>query len=103
MAGLDPIKFGTSGWRARIADTYTFANVRRLSRATGEHLNEAGEAERGAVVGYDTRFLSEDFAAAAAGTLAQAGVRSAACPTPTVADDRALEDMRAAAERHFFA
>jgi len=88
-AGLDPIKFGTSGWRARIADTYTFANVRRLTRAIADHLRESGEGERGAVIGYDTRFLSEDFAAAAAGTLAQARVRCRlsvkAVPTPTVA------------------
>jgi phosphoglucomutase len=98
-AGLDPIEFGTSGWRARIADTYTFANVRRLTRAIADHLNDTGEAERGAVVGYDTRFLSEDFAAAAAGTLAQAGVRCrlalAAVPTPTVA--HAVLHHRAAA------
>jgi alpha-D-glucose phosphate-specific phosphoglucomutase len=96
---LDAIKFGTSGWRARIADTYTFANVRRLTRAIADHLRSTGEAERGAVVGYDTRFLSEDFAAAAAGTLAQAGVRSrlavAAVPTPTVA--HAVLQHRAAA------
>ena len=89
MDGLDPIKFGTSGWRARIADTYTFANVRRLTRAIADHLKETGEAAHGAVIGYDTRFLSEDFAAAAAGALAQAGVRCrlavAAVPTPTVA------------------
>ena len=99
IATLDPIKFGTSGWRARIADTYTFANVRRLSRAIADHLRESGEAERGAVVGYDTRFLSEDFAAASAGALAQAGVRCrlavAAVPTPTVA--HAVLHHRAAA------
>ena len=98
-AGLDPIKFGTSGWRARMADTYTFANVRRLTRAIADHLEETGEAEHGVVVGYDTRFLSEDFAAAAAGTLAQAGVRCrlavAAVPTPTVA--HAVLHHRAAA------
>lgn len=86
---LDPIRFGTSGWRARIAETYTFANVRRLTRAIAEHLLESGEARRGVVVGYDTRFLSEEFAAAAAGTLAQAGVPSRlavrAVPTPAVA------------------
>jgi alpha-D-glucose phosphate-specific phosphoglucomutase len=97
--GLDPIKFGTSGWRARIADTYTFANVRRLSRAIADHLRESGEGQRGAVVGYDTRFLSEEFAAAAAGTLAQGGIRCrlavAAVPTPTVA--HAVLHHRAAA------
>ena len=99
IATLDPIKFGTSGWRARIADTYTFGNVRRLSQAIADHLCESGEAERGAVVGYDTRFLSEDFAAAAAGVLARAGVRCwlavAAVPTPTVA--HAVLHNRAAA------
>ena len=98
-AELDPIRFGTSGWRGRIADTYTFANVRRLTRAIADHLKEAGEAERGVVVGYDTRFLSEDFAAAAAGTLAQAGLRCrlavAPVPTPTVA--HAVLHHRAAA------
>jgi alpha-D-glucose phosphate-specific phosphoglucomutase len=97
--GLDPIKFGTSGWRARIADTYTFANVRRLARAIGDHLRDSGEAEHGVVVGYDTRFLSEDFGAAAAGVLAQVGIRCrlavAAVPTPTVA--HAVLHHRAAA------
>jgi phosphoglucomutase len=99
VSGLDPIRFGTSGWRARIAETYTFANVRRLTRAIADHLVESGEAGRGVVVGYDTRFLSEEFAAAAAGTLAQAGVRSRlavrAVPTPTVA--HAVLDRGAAA------
>ncbi len=88
-AGLDPIAFGTSGWRARIAETYTFGNVRRLTAAIAAHLLETGEAARGAVVGYDTRFLSEEFGAAAAGVLARAGVptrlAAAATPTPTVA------------------
>jgi alpha-D-glucose phosphate-specific phosphoglucomutase len=97
--GLDPIRFGTSGWRARIGETYTFANVRRLTRAVADHLRESGDAARGAVVGYDTRFLSEEFAAAAAGTLAGAGVPCrlavAAVPTPTVA--HAVLHHRAAA------
>jgi alpha-D-glucose phosphate-specific phosphoglucomutase len=96
---LDPIRFGTSGWRARIADTYTFANVRRLTGAIARHLTESGEAGRGVVVGYDTRFLSEDFAAAAAGTLAAHGIRSRlavrAVPTPVVA--HAVAHHRAAA------
>jgi phosphoglucomutase len=98
-SGLDPIRFGTSGWRARIAEGYTFANVRRLTRSIADHLRESGEAHQGVVVGYDTRFLSEDFAAAAAGTLAQAGVPCrlavAAVPTPTVA--HAVLHHRAAA------
>ncbi|MBI3455163.1 MAG: phosphoglucomutase/phosphomannomutase family protein [Candidatus Rokubacteria bacterium] len=83
------IKFGTSGWRARIAAEFTFANVRRLVAAIAEHLTESGEVGRGVVVGYDTRFLSEEFAAAAAETLAGYGTRSFLSvrdvPTPVVA------------------
>ncbi len=86
---MDPIKFGTSGWRARIADEFTFANVRRLTAAIAEHLGESGEAGREVVIGYDTRFLSEEFAAAVAETLAAHGIRSLLSvrdvPTPVVA------------------
>lgn len=86
---MDRIEFGTSGWRARIADEFTFVNVSRLAAAIAEHLRESGEAERGVVVGYDTRFLSEEFAAAAAETLAAYGIRSFLSvrdvPTPVVA------------------
>ncbi|HEV8309104.1 MAG TPA: phosphoglucomutase/phosphomannomutase family protein [Methylomirabilota bacterium] len=96
---LTPIRFGTSGWRARIAGDFTFANVRRLTAAIAEHLVESGEAGRGVVVGYDTRFLSEDFAATAAGTLAAYGVRSLLSvrdvPTPVVA--HAVRERAAAA------
>ncbi|MBI2468730.1 MAG: phosphoglucomutase/phosphomannomutase family protein, partial [Candidatus Rokubacteria bacterium] len=86
---MDLIKFGTSGWRARIADEFTFANVRRLTAAIAEHLGESGEAGGGVVIGYDTRFLSEEFAAAVAETLAAHGIRSRLSvrdvPTPVVA------------------
>jgi alpha-D-glucose phosphate-specific phosphoglucomutase len=96
---LDSIKFGTSGWRARIAAEFTFGNVRRLTAAIAEHLIEAGEAGRGVVVGYDTRFLSEDFAAAVTETLAAHGVPAVlavhAVPTPVVA--HAVTAHRAAA------
>ncbi|MGH9869687.1 MAG: phosphoglucomutase/phosphomannomutase family protein [Candidatus Polarisedimenticolia bacterium] len=83
------IKFGTSGWRAIIADEFTFDNVRRVSMAIADTLLAAGLAPRGVVVGYDTRFLSEDFAAEAARVLASRGIRcavsSVAIPTPAVA------------------
>ena len=83
------IKFGTSGWRAVIADEFTFDNVRRVSLAIADTLIGAGLAPRGVVVGYDTRFLSETFAAEAARALASRGVRCVvsrvAIPTPAVA------------------
>ena len=49
------IKFGTDGWRAIIADDYTFANVRLCAQGTANYLKETKQAARGIVVGYDTR------------------------------------------------
>ena len=54
------IKFGTSGWRAHIADEFTFANVRRAVHAVAGHV--LGKSKKPAlIVGHDTRFLSEEF------------------------------------------
>jgi alpha-D-glucose phosphate-specific phosphoglucomutase len=69
------IQFGTDGWRATIAETYTFDNVRIASQATAEVVKASGQAERGIVVGYDTRFGSDRFARAVAEVLAANGVR----------------------------
>ncbi len=69
-----PILFGTDGWRAGIAEEYTFENVRYCAQGTAEHLLSTGEAAQGMVVGYDTRFRSEDFARAVAEVLAGNGI-----------------------------
>src|SRR5919201_3742335 len=69
------IQFGTDGWRATIAEAFTFDNVRLASQATAEYFLQAGKAERGIVVGYDTRFASDRFARSAAEVLAANGVR----------------------------
>ena len=83
-----PIKFGTDGWRAIIAEEYTFENVRAAAQGVASYLLSQGNAERGLVVGYDTRFASEDFAAAVAEVVCANGIPVAlcdrACPTPTV-------------------
>ncbi|HXH22427.1 MAG TPA: phosphoglucomutase/phosphomannomutase family protein [Dehalococcoidia bacterium] len=68
------IRFGTDGWRAIIADEYTFENVRYCAEGVASYLHSAGLASRGLVVGYDTRFASEDFAAAAADVIAARGI-----------------------------
>jgi phosphomannomutase len=82
------IKFGTDGWRAIIADEFTFANVRACAQATARYFREAGDVSRGIVVGYDTRFASEEFAAAVAEVLAANGVPVQLCdraaPTPVI-------------------
>src|SRR5215471_4869124 len=81
------ITFGTSGWRAIIADEFTLANVRLVTSAIASVLNE--EASGGSViVGYDTRFLSERFAAECATEFAGEGFESylttRETPTPTL-------------------
>src|SRR5579859_2036820 len=68
------IKFGTDGWRAVIADDFTFANVRRVAGAIASYVLKHEDPSRGVVVGYDTRFGSPSFARAAAEVLAAAGI-----------------------------
>ena len=63
------IVFGTDGWRAKIADDYTFENVRRCADGVATYVVERGEGAKGVVVAYDRRFASEHFAAAAAEVL----------------------------------
>jgi phosphomannomutase len=75
MTHTIPIKFGTDGWRAVIADTYTYANVRRCAAGLARYILDQGQAQRGIVVGYDTRFGSPEFAGAAAATLAAIRLR----------------------------
>ena len=63
------IVFGTDGWRARVADDFTFENVRRCADGVARYVVERGEQGKGVVVAYDRRFASEHFAAAAAEVL----------------------------------
>src|SRR5437762_10407822 len=73
------ISFGTDGWRAVIADGFTFDNVRRVTSAVavaGRSLQPPAGVDRNAlVVGYDRRFLSREFAEVVAETLRGAGYR----------------------------
>jgi phosphoglucomutase len=82
------IKFGTSGWRGILADDFTFANARLVCQAIAEYLKREGKADQGVVVGYDTRFLSENFATTAAEIMAGNGIPSfftnRDTPTPAV-------------------
>ena len=82
------IKFGTDGWRGVIAEDYTFDNVRLCTQGVAQYLLNAGKAAPGMVVGYDTRFASERFAAAVAEVLAGNGIKTLlverATPTPVI-------------------
>ena len=68
------IKFGTDGWRAIIADDYTFENVRRVGNAIAHYIHEIENPAKGLVVGYDTRFGSRNFAEAISEVLATSGI-----------------------------
>src|SRR3972149_5716827 len=68
-----PIRFGTDAWRAVIGEQFTFDNVRACAQATALYIQETGLAGRGVVIGYDTRFASEEFAAAVAEVMAGGG------------------------------
>ena len=72
---LDKIKFGTDGWRGVIAEDFTFANVRRVAEAIAQYVREEGDPAKGLVVGYDTRFLSAEFAKHASEVVAAAAFR----------------------------
>src|ERR1700686_2974952 len=78
------IKFGTSGWRAIIADDFTFANVRLATAAIAGHVRNR-KANPTLIVGHDTRFFAEEFTHTAAEILREQGVRVLLCdgPTPT--------------------
>jgi phosphomannomutase len=96
MSGL--IKFGTDGWRGRIADDYTFENVRRCAQGFAAYLLQDGRKDEWVVVGYDKRFQSENFAAAVSEVLAANGLRVYLTdgPTPTPAISYSIVDKKAA-------
>ena len=85
---MQKIKFGSEGWRGRFGEDYTFLNVRRCAQGFSEYLLGQGFEGEWVVVGYDKRFHSENFAAAAAEVLAANGLRvyltQDATPTPAI-------------------
>lgn len=93
------IKFGTDGWRAIIAEDFTFANVARVAQATADYWNSVTipNTEKMAVVGFDRRFLSDQFAQLTAEVLAGNGfeVILTSIPSPTQAVSFAVKTHRA--------
>lgn len=93
------IRFGTDGWRAVIGDDYTYDNVRACAQGVASYLKANGEAHLGVVVGYDTRFSSDRFGAAAAQVIAANGipVKLFSQPAPTPACSFGVVESGAAA------
>ncbi len=82
------IRFGTDGWRGIIARDFTYDNVSLCAQGVATYLYHEGIAEKGLVVGYDTRFASEEFAARVTEVMAGNGIvtflSNRAAPTPVV-------------------
>lgn len=94
---MTEIRFGTDGWRAVIAEDFTFENVRAVAQATADWLKQENQAVNGVVVGYDTRFLSGSFARAVAEVMAANNIRVALTSNfvPTPALSWAVRDRHA--------
>ena len=82
------IYFGTGGWRAKIGRGFTSRNLRRVSQATANYLIKKHLEERGIIIGYDNRFLSETFAKVSAEVFAANNIKvylsNSSLPTPVV-------------------
>jgi phosphomannomutase len=82
------IKFGTDGWRAVIADDFTFANVRIAAEAIAAYVHAKEDPAKGLCIGYDTRFGSRAFARTCAEVVASTGIpvllANAITPTPAL-------------------
>jgi phosphoglucomutase len=93
MSTTSPIKFGTSGWRGLIAEDFTFANVRLAVTAIAEHVKSKAKQPK-ILVGYDTRFYSEEFSQLAVDILEHHGIHTLLCETFTPTPAVAFEIMR---------
>ena len=85
---IHPIAFGTDGWRAVIGDEFTFANVDLLARGFGEWFLASNHRERPVLIGYDTRFLSDEFATTISESLSRMSIQvflsESPIPTPAL-------------------
>ena len=82
------IKFGTDGWRGLIADDFTFQNVGRCAQGLADYLITTGNSNGEILVGFDTRFLSRNFAETVSKVLAGNGIKvslaNEPAPTPVI-------------------
>ena len=72
---IPQIKFGTDGWRGVIADDFTFANIAKVALATANFYKRHKKIKNGIVIGYDSRFLSQEFAEKVAEVLGNRGIK----------------------------
>jgi alpha-D-glucose phosphate-specific phosphoglucomutase len=94
---MPTISFGTSGWRAFLADDFTVPNVRIATQAIAEHLLATGHSKAGVLLAYDPRFMGRRFCEVAAEVLAGHGIKSVITlrdtPTPVVAFEQLRQGL----------
>lgn len=95
---MTDIRFGTDGWRGKIAEDFTFDNVRRCAQGFARYLAAHGKSGTDIVIGHDRRFASRDFAIAAAEVMAANGHRVWLTdgPTPTPIISYSVVERKAA-------
>ncbi|RRA49087.1 phosphoglucomutase/phosphomannomutase family protein [Acidipila sp. EB88] len=100
-----PIKFGTSGWRAIVAEEFTIANIRRAVTGIAKFVASQPGTQHTILVGRDPRFLGETFVAEAASVLAANGVTPRIIPdaAPTPAISYAVRQQKVAGAINFTA
>lgn len=89
-----------------MADEFTFANVRRVTRAICDHLHTTSQpGQESIIIGYDTRFLGEHFAEECVKVTGECGFKALLCdrPTPTPTISHAIRDRRAVGAINFTA
>jgi phosphoglucomutase len=100
------IRFGTSGWRAIIADDFTYKNVELVTEAICSYLKESfSEDKKTLIVGHDSRFMGEKFSQVAAEIAQKKGFRVLLCnhPTPTPTISHAIRRQQAVGGLNFTA
>ncbi len=102
---MKEIKFGTDGWRGITADDFTFENVMLVAESVRMYLNSNSIETRPLLIGYDMRFLADDFAHATANYLESKGMKAivAESPLPTPAVAFAVKHLGAAGAIQFTA
>ena len=100
MIASTKIGFGTDGWRAVMAREFTFDNVALVAQAIADYVNSTGKAHKGIIIGYDARFLSDQFATLVADVLGANGIPALVpdrdTPTPVVAYTILARDLAGA-------
>lgn len=100
------IRFGTSGWRAIIAEAFTFENVKLVTESICSYLTtKQSETDKKLIIGHDSRFMGEKFAYVAAEIASRKGFTVFVCtgPTPTPTISHAIRSNNAAGGINFTA